>query len=181
MRDLTRLLLLTAVAGLFGCAGPRYHSDFDAAVDFSGFSTYAWPEDFDSSKEGDDRGLSPLDAKRVAEALDRALAARGYRKVEADPDFLVNFYFTQQERVDVYTNYDYWGYRGRYVSSRTDVRQWTEGTLVVDLIAAASKELAWRGWTTGSVDRFERMDPEEKAERIDRAVQGILGQFPPGS
>jgi hypothetical protein len=173
-------LAFLAVAAA-GCSGIRYNNDFDPQVDFSRFSTFAWVEDIHSDA-AQSRGLDPLDERRVKAALEEQLESRGYRKVTSgQPDFLLNFHTTSQEKIDVSTYYTGWGYYGWYGGTQTSVRQWTEGTLIIDFIDTAEKDLAWRGWATGAVDSFDRMSAEQKTVEVNKIVAGILEQFPPGS
>jgi hypothetical protein len=164
-----------------GCSGVSYNNDFDPTIDFAGYSTYAWVEDVDSNAS-QGRNIDPLDERRIIAAVDSGLAAKGYRKVTTGrPSFLVNFYVTTQDKIDVSTYHTGWGYYGWYGGTQTSVRQWTEGTLVVDFIDTNEKDLAWRGWATASVDDFARMQPQEKTRRITEIIDGILRQFPPTS
>lgn len=173
-------LALLAVAAV-GCSSISYNNDFDPRVDFGRFNTFAWVEDIDASAVKP-RGIDPLDERRVKSAVDQQLESRGYRKVTSgQPDFLVNFYVTSRERIDVNTYYTGWGYRGWYGGAETSVRQWTEGSLILDFIDVAEKDLAWRGWATGASDGFARMTPEKKTEEVNKIVARILDPFPPGS
>jgi hypothetical protein len=67
----------------------------------------------------------------------------------------------------------WWGPYGGY----TTVSHYTEGTLVVDIVDRAEKELSWRGIATGTVR--SRSDPESAREDIEYAIEEILYEFPP--
>jgi hypothetical protein len=58
-------------------------------------------------------------------------------------------------------------------------RQWTEGTLIIDVIDVEQEEVAWRGWAQGA------LASNPTAEQITRAVNDvtaeILKRFPPDS
>lgn len=175
---------VVAIAALAGCSGISYNQDFDPQIDFARFTTYGWVEDFDS-EAAQSRGVDPIDERRIKAAVDEQLEDKGYRKVTSGaPDFLMNFYVTTQERVNYTTYHSGWGYYGWYGGmgmSQTVANEWTEGTMVLDLIDVAEKDLAWRGWAKGAVDGFERMTPERKTEAVNKVVAGILERFPPGS
>ena len=73
----------------------------------------------------------PLVDKRIRDAVDRELVAKGYRRVQdRSPDFYVAFYLSVEDKMDVYTvnrgYYDYWGYGVSIPETR--VRQYEEGT-----------------------------------------------------
>ncbi len=183
MNRYTRQLIgvLSFLVAAAACSGVSYNSDFDPQVDFSGYSTYAWAEDV-SADAVKDRGIAPLDEKRIIDAVDQVLSAKGYRRVTSGtPDFVTHFYITTQEKVDVNTYYSGWGYYGGYGGAQTYVNQWTQGTLVVDILDLAEKDLAWRGWATGAVDDYDRKSPEQKTADINKLIAGILKGFPPGS
>jgi hypothetical protein len=57
------------------------------------------------------------------------------------------------------------------------IRQYEEGTLVIDFVDAASRKLVWRGTGSGALE--SEPTPEETTRGIDRAVAKILEQFPP--
>lgn len=174
-------LLATLVVGsvLAGCSSVSYNSDFDPQLDFTSYETYAWLEPADEQATRG-RGPSPLVEKRIVSEIDEALDAKGFRKATSrPPDFLVNFLVTTQQKIDFDSYYVGWGYYGWYGGTQVSARQWTEGTIIIDVIDAKSKELAWRGWATAAVDPDIRQ--EERNRRIREVVQGTLKPFPPGS
>ena len=167
------LLLLT----LPGCTQIRVQSDFDPKANFSGLQTYAWLPDLKPTT--DPRLDSKLLDRRVREAVDRQLAAKGYRKVEdATPSFWVAYHPHVQrqsqavhEPVGPYT-YRWWGAMGP-----TYTYQYDEGTLMVDVIDPRTNVLMWRGAATAIIDPSASV--QERGERIDRAVASLLEKFPP--
>jgi hypothetical protein len=58
-----------------------------------------------------------------------------------------------------------------------DVYNYTEGTLIIDLVNATSNQLAWRGSATGVVDPGR--SPEQVQERINDVVGQIFANYPP--
>jgi hypothetical protein len=181
MRQLSNFCaaLLLGIA-LTACSGIKYNADYDPAFDFSKFSTYLWA---DASALGENaRGVSGIMEARVINAIDNNLAAKGYRKTTSveDLDFVVNFIATTQEKTDYTTYYSGWGYRGGWYggtgTSTTYSTEWTEGTLIVDIFDAASKQLVWRGTAEGTVD--PNASPEQREKRIHDAVSKLLERFP---
>jgi len=89
------------------------------------------------------------------------LAASGLTKVEANPDVFVTYHTSTENKVRLESDsygYGFGGYGtagwGRYgygygvagpVSTTTRVVEYDEGTLVVDIWDAGTKELVWRG------------------------------------
>jgi hypothetical protein len=179
----TRLALLLLVALVAGCAtGPRITTDTDPSADFSRYSTFAFFEPL----AVEDKGYATPASKRMKSAARREMEARGYVYDEARPDLLVNINAYINERQDVINTpqlqqrlyYDY-RYRG-YVSSaywvnRTDVYNYTEGTLNVDLVDAREKQLVWEGVAVG---RMANTRPSERDARVNQAIGEIFAQYP---
>ena len=172
------LLLLLA-----SCAtGPRVSSEADPQADFSRYRTFAFYQPLAMEKEG----YATPTTNQIRAAARAQMEARGYVYSPDQPDLWVNLNTYVQERTDVSSmpvmDYGYYySYRAqRYVavpywSERTDVRQYTEGTLNVDLVDRASNRLVWEGVAVG---RIAKMKPEERAARIDAAVAEIFAQYP---
>jgi hypothetical protein len=92
----------------------------------------------------------------------------------------VAYYASTRERLDVtYWNYGYpWRPRfrpgrGRHWTSLT-VTQYIEGTILVDVIDPATKDLLWRGRGTAVVSD----DVERYADDLQKTVAAILDHFP---
>ena len=62
--------------------------------------------------------------------------------------------------------------------SNVNVSQYSEGTLFVDFIDKAKKELIWQGVGTGALRIQNR---EKKEARIKEFVKEIIARFPPNS
>ncbi len=186
IRNATFAVVILAVSLflLWGCSSVSYKTDFDPEIDFSTYKTYMWY----AGKMPDDDALSanPLVKKRVAAGIDKALQAKGYSIGTEDAfDFVVIIHAGNKEKMQV-TNYGYGGYGyGRYGRGwggyggygGTDVYQYDETTLVIDVMDAKKKEMAWRGTATGIVK--ENPDQEEQQKNIDNLVEKMLSKFPP--
>jgi hypothetical protein len=171
--------LLLAGLAFAGCSGISYNHDFDPSADFAQYETYVWMEVADPSR-AQNRGVSELIEKRVVAAVDENLAVQGFRRREEAPaDFVVNFMLTTQDKIDFNTYYTGWGYYGWYGGTQVEARQYTEGTLILDVFDARTKELTWRGMAQGTID--PSMSPEQRSARINQVVANILKRFPPGS
>jgi hypothetical protein len=151
-----------------GCSGVSVNTDYDREADFAGYETFAWvPGNAEAAR-------NPLLLKRVQKMAEGILSEKGYRRLEdADAaDMLVGFSGHSKDKVEVWTNDYYsspawWGYRD------VDVYQYTEGTLVVDILDGVSDQLVWRGNATGVID-----DPP-RDDRILQSLQKVLAKFPP--
>jgi hypothetical protein len=104
--------------------------------------------------------------------VDKRLAAIGYRKADAGaPDVLVHFHASVAQRIDLRD--------GESPQSCDDCRPfiYDAGTLVIDLVDAASGRLLWRGWSEGNVDGLIDSQPAMEAA-IDEATVRIFQRFP---
>lgn len=178
-------LVAVAAAGITAACGSgiSVRSDYDPGQlqTIQAYQTYAWLQD----PSGADRGQGQLVQSRVVAAVDAELAKKGLTKVASDPDFRVGWHVSTQDKTDVQTYNDFygygygaWGYGGPIYGSQTYVRNYTEGTLMVDVVDAGSNQLVWRGAAEGEVDVDAA--PEERTQNINSAVAQILADFPPG-
>lgn len=184
-----RYIKFILIAGLFlslGCSSVSYKTDFDNTINFHGYKNYMWY----TGKMPDDDVLSsnPLVKKRVAAGVDKALQEDGFTLgTEEDVDFVVIIHAGNKERMQI-TNYGGygmggygrgWGGYGGYggYGGQTDVYQYDETTLVIDIYDASKKEMVWRGTATGVVK--ETTDQEEQQKNIDKVVSKMLSDFPP--
>lgn len=186
-------VLLLAFVLLAGCAyGPTVRTDADPAADFSRFRSWA----FYSPLAMEEEGYSNYMTERVKSVVRAQMQSRGYAYDESDPDLLVNFNGTIEERLDYYGPYGggfgfpHHGFHGGFHGRRGFHRgfhhasfgydyyptRYTEGTLNIDLVDAERRRLAWEGV---SVDRVARRGTaEQRMIELDQAVIGIFSQFP---
>jgi hypothetical protein len=180
------IAILVALSALSGCA-TRARSDFDRDVAFSRYNSFDWiappirasEEEMRSDPNGPFASNSLLD-KRMRAAVTSKLRARGYRYEEGgNSDFRLNYHVTFKDKL-AGSGSDF-GYTGRYhrgaFSSgfNWSVRQYQEGTIIIDVIDRAKDQLVWRGWSV-SRNRDGNYDEAE----INRAINQILMHFPPG-
>jgi len=182
----TNIAILVALSGLSGCA-TRVRSDFDRETAFSYYNTFDWiappvrasEEEMQSDPEGPFTRNSLLD-KRIRAAVDRNLEARGFRYLEGgESNFRLNYHVTFRDKlVGSGSEFGYAGryYRGGFSSGfNWSVRQYQEGTIIIDVIDRARDQLVWRGWMVS-----RSLDGNYDEAEINHAVDKILMRFPPG-
>ncbi len=175
---------------LSGCSGISVNQDFNPQANFSALRTWGWMPAPTGRTTSDPREDNPLLDQRIRSAIEGELQERGFRFVQSgEPNFRVGYHLILEDQVDYETVNTYWGggwgYRGVYgrygpamATSQTYSREYTQGTLIIDFLDVASKELVWRGSAEGKI--HETDDPAEKQARANTAVRMILDQFPPG-
>jgi len=163
-------LLLSAL--LAGCSTVSYSSDFDTSVDFAKLKTYEWIPQPPNSR------VETLDAQRIKKAIDDQLAARGLRIDAGKPDFVVAFQLKTRMRTDVRDWSSPHRYGWYWDDRRIEVRQYEEGTLLIDMYDPESKKMIWSGRATAALASTPP-PPDVREKKIDEVVRGILEAFPP--
>ncbi len=179
------LLSVLIIALAIGCGSSiDIKHDYDRGRDFSTLKVYDWFQE-PTIIPGNARTAmvrSGLVVKRIRDAVDSQLSAKGLMKDSSNPSFLIIKHLGLDDKINV-TDWGYsYGSYGRYYGGawggRTiDVYQYTEGTLILDFIDPRTKELIWRGVATGTVDRDRPR--EEREKRLNEAIAKILAKFPP--
>jgi len=148
--------------------------DYDMDADFAGLKTYAWAEQEHAE-------ISELMQRRIVQAVDEQLQAKGFSQADSNPDVYVTYHGDDNEQyvLDT-TNYGYgfgpsWYWGGGMSTSTTQVRSYREGTLIVDMYSAAQKQLIWRGTVTATLDD----NPQQVAKDISKGVQKLFKKYPP--
>ncbi len=177
------LSLLLSVWILFGCASspatvtnlePAIYTNEDPVADFSTYRTYNYIEPL--AITGPD-GARPIVGTLVVNAINREMKLRGFTRSNK-PDLLVNFDINTETKVTVgssraqrrYTRARYGTWRGY----QNVVQEYTQGTLMIDLVDAQRMVVVWEGLAQGYM-RTEIQDV--KQERVDEVVSLIFAEF----
>ncbi len=185
--SMTRWMPLALVAGLLtlgGCAtGPDVRVDYDRNADFTAYKTFGF-----ASPLGTDRGgYQSVVSQHLKAATQREMEARGMRLDPAAPQLLVNFNAALSDKLRVTSTpsmsmgVGYYGYRrGLYsawplYTDQTTVSQYKEGTLNIDVVDAARKQLVWEGVVTDSVTQ-KMLDDVPTA--VNAAVKAAFTKYP---
>lgn len=175
---------LALLLGLSACATLHVGSDYDRSANFTGYRTFAWMPPRTSPYESP----NPLVVQRAHDAIQAALTAKGYQLIDdpAASDFAVDFTIGSQERTDIRSyptpyagpwfgrHSRWWG--APYWGSEVDVRQYSQGTLSIDIFDGHTHRPVWHGWAH---KELTRADIEHSAGSIREAVDSVLAQFPP--
>ncbi len=192
MNRITRLLahpvalVAAAFALLLGPSGCTTASrvgvtnDFDHAVNFRAYKTWAWyPQQPRDAESGPAKGYESFLDKRMRAAVTTEMTQKGLTEVTTAPDVYVAYSARVEEKQQVSPYYNGLGYPygygyGYYGRNYSPVTQYKAGTVVIDIIDARRKELAWRG--TGQAQVNQNTIDEAETHRI---VNGILSTYPP--
>lgn len=179
---MNRSALLLAAVLLSACGGGvSVKTDYnpEAAQAMNAYKTYSW------ATVKRDQGVTPLNRDRIIAAIDAALAAKGFQKQPSGGDFQVAFIATTAQQTDYTTTNDYYGYGyGRWYgagggmsTSRTTAYNWTQGTLVLDIVDGKSNEMVYRSTAEAEVD--QDLSPAERQTRLNAGAIKMLEKFPP--
>jgi hypothetical protein len=164
-----RLATLIGTAGLLLTANARAQDvsyDYDKSANFAALTNYVWVNG--------DRVADDLNHQRIVAAVDRQLAAKGSRQVDAvaDADLLVTYLVVLSQDVAVSGN-------------RTGVNRWASarveavpvGALIVNIVNARTHATVWRGMVSRDLD--PKADPEQREKNLNKAVEKLFKHYPP--
>lgn len=177
-----RLLLVASLFALACATDGRF--DYDAAVDFSAYKTFAVISPTEGEGElplpTQDVVQSQLVERRARQAIERGLTEKGLAATaESEADLIVAFTVGSRRASRPESVPDgigpHWPYGWWYDHwDRAYTRIYTEGLLIVDLIDAKTRRLVWRGWTTDPVSASTDID-----RKVKHAVGTVLAGYPP--
>jgi Domain of unknown function (DUF4136) len=177
---LTCSLLVLSLAA--GCAsGPTVRSNVDQSVDFTSFRTFGFFEPLSTDRDG----YQSLISQQLVTSAERELSARGLERTDTNPDLLVNFSAQLDQRLRVtqtpaLPRSSLHRHRSGFYSTwpnyqQTEIRQYTRGTLGIDVVDAARRQLVWEGIAYG---RVTQRTTDNIGPVLDSAVKDILADFP---
>lgn len=173
-----KTLVLLAISTLFlgACAsGPQIASNVNPGTDFRSFETYNYVQPLGTDRSNGVR--TPISSMLIS-SMDQQMAARGLT-MSNDPDILVDFIVTTEDRIDVRQTPTHSVHRSHWHQSwstwptyRTTVRQYTEGSLVIDIIARRQGMLIAEGGVTQRINsnEFTRERSDELVEKIMASI-----------
>jgi Domain of unknown function (DUF4136) len=180
-----KLTSIAAASALVGCSTVTVTTDYDRSASFGRYKSYSL------APPAQGQTLSPTSEAALRDALHRELASRGINEApggKADLTVARHVFLEKKVSVQQYTNWGYgygghwpygYGYYGMWTGAPrtyTDVRQYTEGTMILDFVDTRTKKLVFRGTGQGVV-----AGPESNAEKIREAVAKIVANFPTGT
>jgi len=180
----TKIALLLGITLFLTACKSTPNFDFDDSVNFSDIKTYAWIVESKPANDGQEYFKSDINNKRIVNAIERDLQAKGLRKVAPnEANVLVNYYtaVNVKEEQNISTTHPYYyrfgpRYFGHYMNFNNTQRSYKEGALVIDFINA-KEELIWRG--SNETRLTEKSTPQKRLEQVNKAVTDILLNFPP--
>ena len=180
-RILTAGAALAMAVLLNACASPlEATADFDDSFDFIGVKSIGI-QPYDRSTVASVR-ISDMQVDRINVTLSDELERKGFRMVEdnAQADLIMTWHLVTQEKTDVrtYNSASYYNcWRCGPNVSDVSVRQYTQGTFIVDMIDPNRNRSVWRSIIQSRLQ--SQPDPEKSAQNRREAATAIFAEFPP--
>ncbi len=177
MKILNLIFVVVLLAALAGCSSTKLQYDTQPGVNFYQIKTYDWLQKDDGYPSNAQEALTQgsLWDKRIQKSVNVELITLGMQLTQEEPDVLVTFYTSVKDK----TNWsDYpshrrgrrWGF-GPAVS----VSQFKEGTIIVDVLDAKTKDILWRGIAQTPVDK--NLEPKKVEKDLAKAVKKMFSNF----
>lgn len=174
-------LVFFSIFGLLGaCAWqpPKPVVDYNPDYQFQDIHSFAFVDERSVSADS-------LMRERVQSAITAEFQGRGLQLVaETEADILVRFMVSTADKQRIHTYDHFYGgayrcWRCGYPGYATEVQvvDYTEGTLILDIVDPAQKRAIWRAVSKGRV--ASNLSPTERTERIQTVVNRMLVEFPP--
>jgi hypothetical protein len=193
MKNALRLVAVIVVSmlltGVVALAGVKVRASFDKEYDFTKPKTFGWhPDGAGEIKmlqlSGDDpvKMLERFDPI-MKDAVATELAKRGLLlATNGKPDIVIHYYVLigpnseSQFRGQFVGAVPPWGLPD-FAMTTTSFKVFEQGTIVLDLMDAARKEIVWRGIAETEIQRQRTL--AEREVRIRSGVADLLKKFPP--
>jgi hypothetical protein len=171
-------LAASLAVGLAGCSTVQIATEYKQGVDHKKYKTFAWNPVEPGPEQATD-ARDPAVRRVVFKAIESELARIGIKKAapDATPDFFIAVHGWSRDKIDVKQYgyvYGYTGY-GMYATGgpAVEVRNYKEGTIVIDFIDPTAKEMFWRGTAS---DTFI---PGTGEGAVKEAIAKLLKAYPP--
>jgi hypothetical protein len=176
-RSITTTLAAAAVLALAGSAwAQKVNTESEPNYDFSKIKTF-------NAKIGTSWN-NPIGEQMVLQDIQSGLEKKGWQAApegQADAEVLIHGATKQRHNLNTfYTGMGGgWGWRGfggmGMATANTSVSDYTEGTLLVDIYDAHTKQLIWRGTAVDEINSKQ----EKREKQMKKASEKLFKKFPP--
>ena len=165
------VLSVGVLLGMFGACAPRVGGERSTIATFPRYRTYAWAGPAIAARPTEQTGAAILDW-RIRAAVDAALAARGYERTSGAASLLVDYDVVVPSTGGAAFRAYFRDRRSAAEDLGDMSRGFPAGSLVVYLVDARTRELAYRGWA------FDVIADDASPARVDDAVSRMLAAVP---
>ena len=179
MKNIYLLIILFFISS---SSQAQVKADYDKEFDFESVKTYdiiGWQKDSDQI-------LNRFDKERLLDALTAEFESRGMKEVDGNADVDITLYVVLQQKTSTsaYTTFNGgYGYRGRWgwgyggmgsASTTYSETDYLQGTFVIDMYNAGTKDLVWQGVITDTV----KEKPEKREKTIPKKMKKLMKKYP---
>lgn len=159
---------------LLSCSAIKVSYDYDNEVDFSNYTTYNYYPEMQT-------GLSELDTKRLLDAVDAEMQAKGI-KLTAEPEFFINIESSSFQKPRNNTVGVGLGGGGRNVGGGVSVgipvgRPNMGRQIRFDFVDNQKDQLFWQAISQSTFK--ENLSPVERDEKLQALVTKVFAKYPP--
>jgi len=182
----TAIISFFLVMGLTGCSSIPVNQDYDASANFGAIKKVQWlpvQQQTEPTAQAFEK-QNPLIAKRIRNAIQSSLAAKGIALVNDQADAFVSYRFSVESKLrtdNVRTSIGFgFGHFSRHgglmFNTAPDLYEYDEGKLVIDILDMRGN-LIWRGISPSLLE--EQSTPAETTQLVNDVVAKVLSQYPP--
>lgn len=171
MKFIKKIALFLLIAS---CSPIYVNYDYDKGTDFTKYIAYNYYSDMKT-------GLSELDTKRLLDALDLKMKAKGF-VLSDTPDFFIDiksseFQASQRQTVGVGVGGG-GGNMGGGISIGLPIGQANVNReITIDFVDENKKQLFWQAVSESNFN--PKATPEKREARLNAIVEKVLVQYPP--
>jgi len=167
-------IIIVFSLGLFltGCSEESAKVEYNEKVDFNRMVTYNW---FDNPRYDQD---DQVESNTIRFFVEKHLAAKGFKKVSENPDFLLTETSSKKITYDRYWRTDTTEPTGGQMKPLRFARYpFQKADLIIKVIEPDLNSVVWKGISSSTVE--DVITPYSRQKRLNQQVARILENFPP--
>lgn len=160
--------------------------DYDPSISFERYDRFTLVEE-DPEEFSDPRYDNELINSRFNRTITSMLQEKGFAATGnvSESDFTVSFDYSVRPKMDLYNinkqvGFSYGSYNrygGIGAKTCTDISEFDQGILFINIRDAQTEKLIWQGLATDIVSIHDT--PENISDQVEEMVGAVLGKFPP--
>ena len=159
---------------VLGSCAVKVHTMQDDTVDFSKYKTFCWLQGCEFTFSGPSYLDDSLWRETMKEAIIDELEAKGFVRDENNPDLLIDFYISVEQKTSVaYRPID--EYNDYIPLPADEIITYLEGTMIIDIVDKTQGKMVWRSESIGYLEAH----PELTVKNIRKGIALTLKNFPP--
>ena len=187
MKHAKSIILL--IAALFlgsSCSSVMVSQDYDLSTSFGDYAQFSLVEK-DPERKTDPRYDNEILNDRFYGIITKRMQEKGFelQQDKEKTDLLISFNYAIRPKMDLlninrqvgFSFGSYTRYGGVGAGTCTDISEFDQGILFIDMRDASTGKLIWRGAGTDIVSIYDT--PEKIRSQVDEMVTAVLKKFPP--